>query len=480
MKTAKISYPDLRLFLIIFQVCFLALILSPQRVQAQDNTNLEAAAQYNQEELAQMLAPVALYPDTLLSQILMASTYPIEIIEADRWVRGNRGFKGERLDDKLLDKDWDPSVKALCHFPAILALLSERISETTALGNAFLAQEAEVLDMIQRLREEAYAQGNLTTTSEQRVLVDAGKIVIQPADPRVVYVPYYDPYFVYGPRWWSPAYPPYYWGPAEVEIGAGIFFWPGISFGIYVQRWSYFDWFHHYIYIDVHKRPRFVRHDRWVARPGPWSHLPSHRRGVTYRDRETARKYGQEPPPRTYQRDSRDFPEHKRIEQRPPQGNPARTNSSRPQQPRSELRTPEPQKAPPTRAKEQLHQQLPQKSEAKGVNQPKINSSRPDQQRSERRTSEPQKAPPTRTKEQLHPQLPQKVPQAPQREQQHNSVPQKFEQQKPRTLEKPRTDKEAQKQPPTVQQPRERVSPEDMIQRGDRGKQERPANERGR
>jgi len=299
MKAATIFHLALGLFIIPFLVSCLA--LPPQQVLAQVSGSLEPSEKYSREELTQMLAPIALYPDALLSQVLMASTYPLEVIEADRWVRMNPEVKGEALDAALLNKDWDPSVKASCHFPSILALMSERITETTNLGNAFLAQEAEVMDMIQELRAKAYAQGNLTTTSEQKVIVEKETIIVEPADPRIIYVPYYDPFSIYGP-WWYPAYPPYYWGPPGISIGVGISYWPGFYFGFSFGTWSYFDWHRHYIYIDVHKRPRFVRHDRWVAKPGRWHHAPSHRRGVAYRDKSTARKYGQ------YPHSSRDFP----------------------------------------------------------------------------------------------------------------------------------------------------------------------------
>ena len=116
-----------------------AFAMLPQQLQAQESDYLAPPEPYSREELAQMLAPIALYPDALLSQVLMASTYPIEVIEADRWVRRNPNLKGEALDTALLDKDWDPSVKAICHFPSILALMSERISETTNLGTTFVA-----------------------------------------------------------------------------------------------------------------------------------------------------------------------------------------------------------------------------------------------------------------------------------------------------------------------------------------------------
>jgi hypothetical protein len=278
--------------LLIIPLMVSCLVFTPWPAAAQYDPYPEASERFSREELAQLLAPVALYPDTLLSQILMASTYPIEVVEADRWVSKYPGLQGEALGRALLNMDWDPSVMAICHFPSILALMSERIAETSDLGNAFLAQEPEVMAMIQELRAAALAQGNLSTTAQQLVIVERETIIIEPANPRVIYVPYYDPFYVYGP-WWYPAYPPYYWGPPGVSVGFGIAYWPGTSFSFVFGNWSTFDWHRHTIFIDVHKRPKFVRHDRWVAKPGPWQHAPVHRRGVAYRDTTTAGKYGQ-------------------------------------------------------------------------------------------------------------------------------------------------------------------------------------------
>jgi Protein of unknown function (DUF3300) len=248
-------------------------------------------ANFSEAELAQMLAPIALYPDALLAQVLMAATYPIEVIEADRWIRNRQGLTDAALDSALLDRDWDPSVKALCYFPSVLALMSERIGATTDLGNAFLAQENEVMEMVQKLRAEAYAQGHLATTSQQTVVVHDSTIVIEPANPAVIYVPYYDPLYVYG-SWWYPAYPPYFWGPAGVSLGYSVSYWPATYFSFSFGNWSYFDWPRHSIFIDVQRRPRYVRHDRWQVRSDRWRHAPQHRRGVSYRNQETSRKYG--------------------------------------------------------------------------------------------------------------------------------------------------------------------------------------------
>jgi len=302
--TRTTSLYPFRLFLTALFVCCLGLL--PLRTYAQQRASPEL---FSPAELAQMLAPIALYPDALLSQILMASTYPIEIVEADRWLGRRQGLTGDALDEALLGMDWDPSVKALGHFPSVLALMSERIGETTDLGNAFLAQETEVMAMVQKLRAEAYAQGQLASNAQQTVFVQDGAIIIAPLDPAVIYVPYYDPFYVYGP-WWYPAYPPYYWGPARVSLGVGIHYWPGTFVSFSFGNWCSFDWPRRYLHIDLQRRPRFVRHAHWIVQSERWRHLPHHRRGVAYQDRETARRYGQAE--RHSDRSRRDF-------QRPPE-----------------------------------------------------------------------------------------------------------------------------------------------------------------
>lgn len=313
MKAATILHQARGLLII---ALFVGFALPLQQARAQDSDILEPADKYSQEELAQMLAPIALYPDALLSQVLMASTYPIELIEADRWVMRNPKLKGDTLDTALLDKDWDPSVKAICHFPSTLALMSEQITETTHLGNAFLDQETEVMDMVQELRARAYAEGNLSSNTEHRVIVEKEIIIIEAADPRVIYVPYYDPFYIYG-TWWYPAYRPYYWGPPGVFIGSTISYWPSIHFSFVFGSWSYFDWHHHHIYIDTHTRPVFVRRDRWIAQPGRWHHAPHHRRGVAYHNRATTKKFGQTPyRSKNFRRNGRNIPDYRDRDRR--------------------------------------------------------------------------------------------------------------------------------------------------------------------
>ncbi len=287
--TGTVFNSSIGLFVVFF--FFSCANFSGREVRAQDDRNEEQSEKYSREELAGMLAPVALYPDALLSQVLMASTYPIEIIEADRWVRKNPALKGDALDEALVEQDWATSVKAVCHFPEVLAIMSERIGETTEIGNAFLAQEEEVMEMVQELRAKAHAEGHLETTSHQKVIVQKETIVIEPVNPAVIYVPYYDPYHVYG-AWWYPAYPPYYWRPHGSFVGYGVSYWPAYHFGFSFGYWSRIDWHRRYVYIDAHKAPKFVGHDRWKQKSGRWRHSAEHRRGVAYRSNYKHGGYG--------------------------------------------------------------------------------------------------------------------------------------------------------------------------------------------
>ena len=152
-----------------------------------------------QEQLDQMLAPIALHPDPLLSQILMAATYPLEVVQAARWVRANPGLKGEEAVRAVESKEWDPSVKSLVAFPEILAMMDQHLEWTEDLGEAFLAQQAQVMDAIQALRQRAEQAGNLEPNERRLVRREADHIIIDPPAPDVVYVPYYDPRVVYGP-----------------------------------------------------------------------------------------------------------------------------------------------------------------------------------------------------------------------------------------------------------------------------------------
>jgi hypothetical protein len=191
---------------------------------------------YSQPELDQMLAPVALYPDALLSQVLMAASYPDEVREAADWSRANPGLQGEDAVRAVEYRDWDPSVKSLAAFPQLLARMAEDPRWTQSLGDAFLAQEPQVMDTVQQLRRRAQAAGNLQSSEQMSVRQQDQAILIQPASPQYVYVPYYDPYVVYGPWWW-PAFRPVYWTPWRqyvVRVSPGFFF-------------ANFNWRHRYV-----------------------------------------------------------------------------------------------------------------------------------------------------------------------------------------------------------------------------------------
>ncbi len=246
---------------------------------------------YSPPQLDQLLAPIALYPDSLLAQILMASTYPLEVVEAARWVqdRNNARLRGDQLDAALQPQNWDPSVKSLVPFPQVLAMMDGKLDWTQALGNAFLAQQADVMSSVQRLRAEAQAAGTLQSTPQDTVSTQDQAIVIEPANPRLVYVPYYDPTMVYG-SWAYPDYPPIYFPPPPnygYVPGPGIYF--GLGFGIVGALWGWdsWDWRHHDIYIDPDRFNRInnyaIAHDNHPRYTGnTWQHDPAHRRGVPY------------------------------------------------------------------------------------------------------------------------------------------------------------------------------------------------------
>ena len=277
-----------RAILIIF-----TLLVVPAGILAQEAREYDQEYKFSKEELTQMLAPIALYPDALTAQVLIASTYPLEVVEAERWRSQNLQLQGKDLDDALLDKNWDPSVKSLCHFPDLLKSMSDKLDQTRKLGDAFLGQEDEVMATVQELRKKALEQGTLSTTNEQKVIVEEDSVKIEPANPEVVYVPVYDPAYVYGP-WWYPAYPPYYWyyPPwiyGEVHIG----FSSGVFFGFHSFSWVWFDWPVHRVHIDINRTRSFHRHQgsrEEIRRV--WRHNPQHRKGVAYRDLRTSERFG--------------------------------------------------------------------------------------------------------------------------------------------------------------------------------------------
>ena len=211
---------------------------------------------FSEAELDQMLAPIALYPDSLLAQILVAATFPDQVAEADAWLKANPDLKGDALNDALDKMDWDLSVKALAPFPQVLAMMVEQTAWTQKLGEAFMAQESDVMASVQRLRSKAYAAGNLKSSAEQKVVVKGDTYEIEPANPEVVYVPRYDPAVVYG-SWWWPAYPPFAYYPVwpGVAIGLGVFgFWGGIGVGpVWGWGWGSWNWGGGYMNVNVNR-----------------------------------------------------------------------------------------------------------------------------------------------------------------------------------------------------------------------------------
>ena len=275
----------------------IALLVIPAGIMSQEAGVSDQDYQFSKEELTQMLAPIALYPDALTAQILMASTYPLEVVEAERWRSRNLQLQGDDLDNALINMNWDPSVKSLCHFPNILKSMSDKLDQTRKLGDAFLGQEEEVMATVQDLRRKAMEQGNLGTTNEQKVIVEEDLVRIEPANPEIVYVPVYDPYYVYG-SWWYPAYPPYYWYyPSGFYSGVSISFGPGVFFGYNAFSWVWFDWHVHRVHIDINRTRSFHRHygSREEIRR-VWRHNPQHRKGVAYRDLRTSERFGARTP----------------------------------------------------------------------------------------------------------------------------------------------------------------------------------------
>ena len=212
---------------------FALLLLVPMTALAQTQQTPASNTQLlKPEELDQLVAPIALYPDNLLSEVLMASAYPLDIVQAERWLRGHKNLKGDQLKAAIAKEDWDDSVKSLIATPDVLAMMSEKLDWTEKLGDAVVDQQPDVMDAIQRLRAKAQANDKLKSTKQQTVTVNEvqGKqvIAIAPTDPDTVYVPYYDPAVVYG-AWPYPAYPPYYWPPPPY-IGYGLLA-AGLAFG---------------------------------------------------------------------------------------------------------------------------------------------------------------------------------------------------------------------------------------------------------
>ncbi len=263
---------------------------------------------FKSEELEQMLAPIALYPDSLLSQVFMASTYPVEVVEADRWVKANPSLKGDALAKQLEAKPWDPSVRSLVNFPQVLAMMSENLSTTVKIGDAFIGQQKDVMDTVQRLRAKAQTTGNLKSSEQQTVstqTADTGAqvIVIQSPSPEVIYVPQYNPTVVYG-TWPYPSYPPYPYYPPGYVASNVLSFGLGVACGAaWGYAWGNCNWGHGDVDIDINRNNNFNTNiDRSKFKgagvnggKGSWNHDPAHRQGAAYRNSASAQKVGAGP-----------------------------------------------------------------------------------------------------------------------------------------------------------------------------------------
>ena len=246
------------------------------------------------------MAPIALYPDSLLSQVLMAATYPADVAEAAKWSKANKDEKGDSAVQKVQDQPWDPAVKALAAFPQILQAMGDKPDWVQNLGDAFLASSKDTLDAVQRLRVKAQSAGNLKSSEQQKVSgkTEANKqvIIIEPAQPDVIYVPAYDPNYVYG-TWPYPYYPPYYWPPYAYYYpgyypGAG--FAAGVFWGVAIGSilWGNCIWGGGSININVDRFNR-VNHNNQINRgQDRFQHNAANRKGVPYRDQASRDKYG--------------------------------------------------------------------------------------------------------------------------------------------------------------------------------------------
>jgi hypothetical protein len=272
---------------------------------AEADSAADAEAPIPQEKLDSLLAPIALYPDQLLTQVLMASTYPLDVVEAARFVKDNKELKGEELDKVVAEKNWDPSVQSLTAFPQVLEMMNDKLDWTQELGNAFLADEKRVLQTVQNLRQKAEAAGNLQSNEEQKVVKEQSIIIIEPAKPDVVYVPTYNPTVVYG-TWWAPTYPPYYWPPPAYYYPPGSMLVAGaIGFGIGMAishnhwGWCNAGWHGGNVNINVNRNNTFINNNNNYKNKvsnGNWNHNPSQRKGVAYGDAKTRDQYRKSDP----------------------------------------------------------------------------------------------------------------------------------------------------------------------------------------
>jgi len=277
----------------------------------------QAAPAIPDGQLDALVAPIALYPDPLLTQVLVASTYPLEIIQLQQWLQKNSGLTGDALTNAVQTQDWDPSIQSMAIFPDLVKRLADDIKWTTDLGNAFLAQQSDVMDAVQRMRTKAMDAGKLKSNEQMKVETQTVEsktvVVIQPANPQIVYVPTYNPVVVYGPPVYMYPYPPIYYPPPSY-YAAGMFFAFGVGIAVgsyYRGGWGYNCGWGRHTTIIVNRNNNYISHynrttinngnrNNFNNRPSQlpagggnnWQHNAKHRGGTPYSNQAVAKQYG--------------------------------------------------------------------------------------------------------------------------------------------------------------------------------------------
>src|SRR6266480_2701042 len=271
------------------------------QVMTTTTSDTEQAPKIPNNQLDSLVAPIALYPDPLLAQTLAASTYPLEIIQLQQWMDRNKNLQGQALADAGAKQPWDPSIQSLVEFPDVVQRMAGNIQWTTDLGNAFLAQQSDVMEAVQRMRAKAQGTGNLKTNAQQKVetqTIEGGQqaIVIEQANPDVVYVPSYDPQIVYGAP--PSAYPYYPYTYPGYYAGMGLAFGTGLVLGgAWANNWGNCDWNHGDVNINNNNNfnrnvNRNVNRGTGIGQGNAWQHNPQHRGNAPYGNRQNANKYG--------------------------------------------------------------------------------------------------------------------------------------------------------------------------------------------
>jgi hypothetical protein len=306
-----------------------------------------AGAPASKEQLEQLLAPIALYPDSLLSQVLMAATYPSDVADAAKWAKAHPDQKGDAAVKAVQDQPWDPSVQSLAAFPQVLDMMGAQPDWVQKLGDAFLASSKDVLDAVQRLRQKAQQAGNLKTTEQQKVIVEQEPqtqqtvVKIEPAQPETVYVPAYNPTVVYG-TWPYPAYPPYYYPPPPYYYPGGALA-AGIAFGIGVAAigslWGGCNWGGGNVNINVNKYNNVNVNRKLDASQTNFQHNSANRRGVPYADQASRDKFSSKGPGDASARNDYRGRDPSRDAQRQQAQSSLQDRGMSPQQGREQLRT---------------------------------------------------------------------------------------------------------------------------------------------